>query len=713
VALTERLALLVTLDAQGAIKGLESVGKAADRNLSKADTRMDKLGQNFQKAGAGMLAGAGLAAVGLYKAGQSAADLEQAVGGTEAVFKDASGTIDRFAQDSAKNMGLSERAFREATTSIGGQLKALGFNQDEAADKAVELTGVAADLAATYGGTTAEAVQALGAAFRGEADPAERFNLRLNQNTVNAKAVELGLAATTSQVDAQAKAQATLALITEQSADAQGQFAREAGSAAGSMAIANAEFEDAKASLGQSVAPIMATIAGGLADVAGGFSSVNEKSDGFVSKLATIGTIGLGAAGGLSLVVGKVITMRENLGPLISKLRGTEGGLSRLGKVAGGVGAAFALFELNEYRKSLDDVEVNVEELAAALGTLGSANRAQLDEMVTLTTAAGTFDDVVSDTADTNIAAATRLIDYAEANGLAADEVERLRGIVKDKQQVDIQATEDQAANTAAVDAAVGPTGELTEATGGLTDAVSEAAEAYDDLLDSVLAQADADLAFREAMDSTRDALDELAEKQAAAAAAGGKNKEANEELEDALFNAEGALYDQANAAVAAAEKQAELEGKTLSAADKQAILVSELSGLRDFLAPGNPLRKHVQAAIDKLNELATDRSATVSIQIREQRIALTQSRDEGGRAAGGAVNPHSTYLVGERGPELLTLGGRGGHITPNSQLRGGGGGGQTIVIQVGDRVIDELVVDSLGRVESRNGAVRVRTRAA
>jgi hypothetical protein len=227
MALTERLALLVTLDAKGAVRGLESVGKAADRNLGKTTSRIDDVGRKFQKAGTGMLAAAGLIGAGLFKAGQSAGDLEQAVGGTEAVFKSASGTIDRFAKDSATSMGLSERAFREATTSIGGQLKGLGFDTDDAADKAIELTGVAADLAATYGGTTAEAVSALGAAFRGEADPAERFNLRLNQNTVNAKAVALGLAETTSKVDAQAKAQATLALITEQSADATGQFARE------------------------------------------------------------------------------------------------------------------------------------------------------------------------------------------------------------------------------------------------------------------------------------------------------------------------------------------------------------------------------------------------------------------------------------------------------------------------------------------------------
>lgn len=44
-----------------------------------------------------------------------------------------------------------------------------------------------------------------------------------------------------------------------------------------------------------------------------------------------------------------------------------------------------------------------------------------------------------------------------------------------------------------------------------------------------------------------------------------------------------------------------------------------------------------------------------------------------GGRAAGGAVSAGTTYLVGERGPELFTPNTSGG-ITPNNKMTGGGG---------------------------------------
>lgn len=39
------------------------------------------------------------------------------------------------------------------------------------------------------------------------------------------------------------------------------------------------------------------------------------------------------------------------------------------------------------------------------------------------------------------------------------------------------------------------------------------------------------------------------------------------------------------------------------------------------------------------------------------------------GRAAGGPVSAGGTYVVGERGPELLTMGARGGYVTPNSAM--------------------------------------------
>lgn len=684
----ELLRLIVQADTQGAVRALDRLGSSAKKNLTDAEDRTRRVAGNMQKFGAAAVVSGALVATALYKAGQSAADLEQAVGGTEAVFKDASGTIDDFASNAASKMGLSERAFREATTRFGGSLQGVGFAADAAAEKAIELTGTAADLAATFGGTTAEAVDALAAAMRGEADPAERFNLRLNQTAVNAKAVEMGLADSTSSVDANAKAQATLQLITEQSADAQGQFAREAGTAAGQMQIANAEFENAKAALGQSVAPIMADVAGKLASLSQGFKSANESSGGLLSKLAAYGTIGLIAGGGLSFVVGKLIEMRTNLGPLAGKLVSAEGGLTKLGKVGVVAGVALAGVALNQMGDDMNDLTVDVDSLAKALGNLGEANREELDRFVSGAIALGEFDEAVKQTADTNVVAAERLIDYAEANGLAADEVEKLRGIVDSKRESDVQGAKDQEEYSAQVAAAVAPTKNLT-------DALEEEDEALQGVLDATLAQFDANLGYRQSVDGVEDSLTDLIETQK-------EHGSGSEEYRDKLLAAEGALLDQAKAAVRLAEDTATAAGRTLNAKQKSEVYRAELTRLRDSLAPGSPLRAALQGYIDQLGRIPR----SVTTQVRPVISGARATRLlTGERASGGPVSAGGTYLVGERGPELLQMGSQSGQVIPNDALTSTRGG-DTIVIQVGDRELARLYADGKVRAARRGVGV-------
>lgn len=237
-----RVRVVIDADAKGferGLKGAASTAKIAAGNII-ADLAVKALGAVKDFVGDSI---------------QAFSSLEQSVGGTEAVFGDASGAIDDFAEGSAQAIGLAESDFRTATTLIGGQLKRMTGDVDFAAERSVELTKVAADLAATYGGTTKQAVEALSSAFRGEADPAERFNLDLKIGKVNAKALELGLASATGAIDDQARAQAILALISEQSADAQGQFGREAETAAGKQQRLQAELENTKAAIGEGLMP--------------------------------------------------------------------------------------------------------------------------------------------------------------------------------------------------------------------------------------------------------------------------------------------------------------------------------------------------------------------------------------------------------------------------------------------------------------------------
>lgn len=295
----------------------------------------------------------GATVAGAKKLVDSASGLQQAVGGTAAVFADASGAIDEFAKTAATSAGLSERAAREATSAIGAMLQGAGFAADEAAKTSVQLTKLAADLSATFGGTPEEAVQALGAALRGETDPLERFGVALNQTAVNAKAVELGLAETTSSVDQNAKAQATLALITERSASAQGQFAREADTAAGQAAIAAAKTENAAADLGESLLPIYTKLAEAAGVLGSAFAALPDPAQTAIIAIA-----------GLALVAGPVTRgfgqARDSARQLTSSLRTNAGAVQHLTgglvTLGGTIAVVEALtFAADQLGKSLTD----------------------------------------------------------------------------------------------------------------------------------------------------------------------------------------------------------------------------------------------------------------------------------------------------------------------------------------------------------------------
>lgn len=89
------------------------------------------------------------------------------------------------------------------------------------------------------------------------------------------------------------------------------------------------------------------------------------------------------------------------------------------------------------------------------------------------------------------------------------------------------------------------------------------------------------------------------------------------------------------------------------------------------------------QADIDALNkyignlQAIDDRTAEqqAKLDLYLDRLGDYQERLAGTRATGGPVLPGRTYLVGESGPEYLTMGGSGGYVSPNY--------GQPVVIQL------------------------------
>ncbi len=107
--------------------------------------------------------------------------------------------------------------------------------------------------------------------------------------------------------------------------------------------------------------------------------------------------------------------------------------------------------------------------------------------------------------------------------------------------------------------------------------------------------------------------------------------------------------------------------------------------------------RTLAQAAIGVLNDL---KRKLVEVAIQQAvsgiggKIGGFLGNIFGKRANGGPVSSGGAYLVGERGPEILQMGSRGGNIIPNNAI---GGGGTTNMITVN--------VDATGSSVAGNGS--------
>lgn len=276
----------------------------AQRGLSQTTSSLDKFQGGIDKAALGV--GAAFALIG-KPAIDAASAVEQAFGGAEAVFGDYADVVKERSREASDAVGLSADAYAVAATQIGGQLRRMGADQRDAADQSDEMIQVAADLAATYGGTTADAVAALGAAFRGEADPAERFNLNLKDSAVKAKIAEQAAAGLTFATEDAARAAALQALIMEQAGPAMGQFGREADSAAGAQQIATAEARNAAAALGEALLPAVVAVAGALRNASKIMTANQRATRTVVTVVAALGAAVLATSAALRVY--RVVTV--------------------------------------------------------------------------------------------------------------------------------------------------------------------------------------------------------------------------------------------------------------------------------------------------------------------------------------------------------------------------------------------------------------------
>lgn len=222
-------------------------------DASQATSSLDKVSGSLDKMmGPALAAGAAITA-GLGFAVSKASEAEQAVGAMNAVFGEQSAAMAK-AAESANALGLSTADYNQAAAITGALLRNTGTEADALAGQTDSLIDAAADMAAQFGGSTTDALSGIQSMLKGSFEVMDNYGVKLTAADVQARAL----------ADGTTTAEASIALMNEQLADTGtlGAASREMGTMASQTATAKAAIDDAAASLGESLLPYMAQLAG-------------------------------------------------------------------------------------------------------------------------------------------------------------------------------------------------------------------------------------------------------------------------------------------------------------------------------------------------------------------------------------------------------------------------------------------------------------------
>ena len=216
----------------------------------------------FNLPGGGLAAalglGAGVAAVG--KMITSASDLGETMSKVDVTFGRSAGVVTSFAQEMADSFGLPKKEMLDAAAAFGLILTGSGFAEDKAAAMSRTMAKLAADCSSFYNVPVADALEKIRAGMTGESEPLKAFGVMMDEDSVKAKALSMGLAKAGKDLDNNAKIQARLAIIQEKTSKANGDLERTAGSASNQMKKFWGALENIGATVGGALLPAFTSL---------------------------------------------------------------------------------------------------------------------------------------------------------------------------------------------------------------------------------------------------------------------------------------------------------------------------------------------------------------------------------------------------------------------------------------------------------------------
>ena len=216
----------------------------------------------------------------------AASNLQETCSKTQQLCGANTDQIIEWSKSTAQSLGQSQQQALDAASTFAIFGRSAGLGGEDLVKFSTDFTALASDLASFNNTTPEEAIQAIGAALRGENEPIRRYGVLLDEASLKQAALKEGIISSTKEaLTPQTKVLAAQAAIYEQTLAAQGDFGRTSGGLANQQRILSAEFANLQATVGEALLPVMlefvktlnSLIKGDVPGLLDGLSKLNDK----------------------------------------------------------------------------------------------------------------------------------------------------------------------------------------------------------------------------------------------------------------------------------------------------------------------------------------------------------------------------------------------------------------------------------------------------
>lgn len=272
-----------------------------------------------------------------------AGELEQNIGGSEAVFGDYAKTIQGYAKESYASLGTTESDYLATANKMGSLFKGAGFEVKDAMDMTSEGMQRAADVASIMGLDMGAAMESVAGMAKGNFTMMDNLGVAMNDTSIKAYALanqeELlakGLNVTAKEMDTATKIGVAHAMFMDKTAEYAGNYAKENETFSGSLTTLKANFGNLATTIGGEFLPLLTPLIQKANEMVNSFRDIYE-AGGIQAVFSEIGA----KISEISPMFATIVDVVQRLGEKLSTL--SPGQLMQIGGAILGFGPTVSI----------------------------------------------------------------------------------------------------------------------------------------------------------------------------------------------------------------------------------------------------------------------------------------------------------------------------------------------------------------------------------